>query len=374
MHSGRLQVTWIPSSNATTGTSISVAGYNLRTIIDIRTEDIITLELPYLIYADYLPTVQQNLTNTYSGQLDVMVLNDLRAPESCSQSIAMQIFYSAGDDYELAAPSQCMVGITPYVPQMSGKELIRDSVEQGLAIADTSIGGVKVNKDPLFHSSRCIGEKMLSIKQYLLRLNVLYSNTATPTWNNKTFLNIDPYFLTVLRMDGTTGAITSSVDTGQDLYNLFAPWYAYSRGGTNFFMLGYKQSCDGVARVIPSNLLTTQPINSVVTILGPYSGVNNSLIGSSGLYPAANYQLFSATQAWDQFIHVPYYSRMPFQLNTYYDGTNSPTTDPSHSLSTVSLNVRNATAANGITLGRSVCDDFQLMFFTGCPPLVRSYA
>jgi len=75
------------------------SAYALRAIVDIRTEDEITFELPYLIQSDYIKN------DVASGRIDILVLNDLRGPESVAQNIDVQVFYRAGDDFEYAVPT-----------------------------------------------------------------------------------------------------------------------------------------------------------------------------------------------------------------------------------------------------------------------------
>jgi hypothetical protein len=103
-----LLVAFTPGTSVSTTASITSSAYSLRTIVDIRTEDVVTFELPYLCFSDYLATNLDG-SGSYSGVLDIMVLNSLRAPESCSQSVKMQVFFSPGSDFELAAPgtAQC---------------------------------------------------------------------------------------------------------------------------------------------------------------------------------------------------------------------------------------------------------------------------
>lgn len=373
MHSGRLQVTWIPCNNPDAAPGITNSSFTKRAIIDIRTEDTISLELPYLLFSDYTSTLPVSPTLPYSGELDIVVLNDLRAPESCSQSVAIQIFYSAGQDFELAGPSQISAGSIPYVPQSDGKELIRDSIRQGMDFTETEIGGVNSDKDNLFHAKRCIGEKTFSVKSYLLRNSVINCPSAAsfPFWSTKNQFLVDPYFISCSVMRATTGVLAAP-DFGGDLFSLIAPCYAFMRGGMRYtFIDNLNPNVRPVTNVFTSNgFFGAQPYTTSVVVRTNYFQAV-SAITSDGSYPLVPANLNEDFNYIYQ--HIPFYNRLPMALTSYYNGVDQPTTDPGRPLSTLAVH-NGANFSDEIVFQRAVADDFQLMFFTGCPPLATAYS
>jgi len=388
MHSGRLQIIWVPCNLPNVTPGLVNGAFNKRAIVDIRTEDTVTFELPFLLYSDYAPTTPITPTNAYSGQFDIVVLNDLRSPESCAQDIQVQWFISAGSDYELACPGQTTSGSVPYVPQMDqtyitkcqmdGGELLKSSVDQGMEMPTMEIGGVNTSDDLLFHSKRSVGERVLSIKQWLLRNSALNSNaTTTFNWSTAGNLLLDPYFLTVWQNDPATGAVKTTSLAGDHL-SLLGPCFAFMRGGLrySFFISTYTTgqfTPKTFSAIAPSNgFFATSPINTTAQILlGSYNTSLNPY-GPVGCYPL---EPVNWTEGNDLvYQHVPYYSRLPMMLTSYYNGIDTPTSDPGRPLSSLYLQKAGSAPQLFPVVQRAVADDFQLLFFTGCPPLASSHA
>lgn len=371
MHSGRLQVVWVPCNLPNVVPGIISSSFNKRAIIDIRTEDTVSLELPYLLYSDYASTTPITPTQSYSGQFDIKVLNDLRAPETCSQDIRVQWFISAAEDFELAVPGQQSSGAVPFVSQMDGSELLRDSVKQGMDMPATEIGGVQTINDPVFHASRCIGEKTLSIKSYLLRNSVIQGmSPSTFVWSANPRYFIDPYFISCASITAGTGTLRSC-NFGGDHFSLLAPMYAYMRGSMRYtFVDGSANSEKLYSNILPSNgFFSTQPTSVALAKTSTFGNLV-SPAGPTGVYPLEPCNI--QDQSAYVYQHVPYYNRLPMSLTSFYEGTSTPTNDPGRPVSTLYITTGEAFSDN-IVFQRSVGDDFQLMFFTGCPPLLTSY-
>lgn len=371
MHSGRLQITWTPINDALVTPSLATSSYSKRAIVDIRTEDSVTFELPYLLFSDYAPTSATNYEETTSGQLDIQILNDLRAPESVAQNINVLMFIGAGDDYELVAPSIATSSPVPYVPQSSSAVLVRDAEKQGVSMASMEIGGVNTKKDPLFHAKRCIGEKVMSIKSYLLRNSVLQGPVGSAyTIIGQSYVTMDPWYMTTQNL-GVTGLQKTAYVCG-DALSLIGLMYAYQRGSINLTLNELTPAKRIVSTVVPRQevLFTTQPI-------GGQAATNNATWGNSiALTGEVNYfPLQPGIIADDNGIayqNLPYYNKFPFSLNTYYNSVDDLSTDYSRSITCAQFYLSGGPTANS-TLMRSVGDDYQLMFFTGAPCLVRNY-
>ncbi len=372
MHSGRLQVTWTPLNVITTTPDLGTSAFSKRAIVDIRTEDSVTFELPYLLYSDYAPLGSDLYENTTSGQIDIQILNDLRGPESVSQDIDVLVFYSPADDFELAAPSPCHVCPVPYVPQSSSAVLVRDSEKQGMSMASMEIGGKNTSKDLLFHAKRCIGEKMMSIKSYLLRNCVIQGpSTSTLAINTLSYLLIDPWFMSAQVLDGT--GVQKAPQFAGDHLSLIGLCYAYCRGSINMTLYDTNNTKKVVSVVVPNeeHSFDFQPWST--------SGAqNNAIFGNSvGLSGAQGYMPFEPGNISDAngvaYQHIPYYNKFPYSLCTYYNSVDDIKVDYSRSITQAQFYC-NGNYSSATTIQRSVGDDFQLMFFTGCPLLVRTYA
>lgn len=369
MHSGRLQITWTPINDVTTSPDLTTSCFSKRAIIDIRTEDSVTFELPYLLYSDYAPLVTNSFEETTSGQLDIQILNDLRAPESCAQNINVLMFISAGDDYELAAPSTATICPVPYIPQSGSAVLVRDSIKQGTSMASMEIGGKNTRSDPLFFAKRCIGEKMMSIKSYLLRNSVIQGFVGGTFTVVSPFLDIDPWFMTAQGL-GVTG-LQKTADFCGDALSLIGLMYTYQRGSVNVLVDDtYTLNARIVSSIIPkTGEFTSQP-HGATSVPNSYFGNTVALSGPANCVP------FEPVNINDEpglaFQHVPYYNKFPFSFCTYYNGVDDLSNDYSRAIPVAQF-YKTGNFTTSTTLQRSVGDDFQLMFFTGAPCLVKSY-
>jgi hypothetical protein len=369
MHSGRIEVTWVPCNNPTTAPDLGTSAYNKRTIIDLRTEDTVTLELPYLISSDYIPVKQDAYDiGCFSGSVTVRVLNDLRAPESCAQSIAMQVFYTAGDDYELAVPGPNLRGPATYVPQMSNQEMIINTGMSGNEIVNQEIGDKNCGADSLFASARCVGERSFSLKTYLLRNSIINYYGTNFDWNGTSYM-FDPYYISAFEMSKPTGALYPA-SLICDHLTFLAPMFSFMRGGIRMSMYSSTKTSLSTSSVLPSGISTfnTQPwIN--------YVNKNSFTVGLAANSTEENLPLEPANIIEDNnmvYQHIPYYNRYPFQLISYYQGSDSARANKSRSNSTWAIK-SSAAFGPSTVLQRAVADDFQLMFFTGCPPLLVNY-
>jgi len=370
MHSGRIQVTWVPCNVPTTAPGLVTGAFQKRAVIDIRTEDTISIELPYLLYSDYAETFPGVPNNQFSGQVDIQVLNDLRAPESCSQSINMQVFFSAAEDFELAVPGQFQGGNAPYVPQSDGSELIRESIQQGMTFTQTEIGGSNTVEDKLFHSKRCIGERILSLKQLLLRLSVINTQSFSGfTWTGVNKVTIDPYFITAWQIDGVSGNPVSSGFCG-DLFSHVAPWFSFMRGGMRYMIADTSNTTRIMTNSFPgSGFFTTNPYNTGTTTRANYFQAI-SLASPDQVAPLVPCNMHENYPY--SYQHIPYYSRLPMALTSFYNGADSPWNDPGRPRSQLVYTNKPGFTAD-VVFQRAVADDFQAMFFTGCPPICISY-
>ncbi len=370
MHSGRLQITWTPTNSFTTAPTISTGSYALRTIVDIRNEDEITLELPFLVLADYLSC--DSSANSTSGNLDIVVLNDLRAPESCADNIDMLMFFSAGDDFEFAAAKTYTDGCLPYVPQSGELELEMHGVGQDLALPTVVAGGITVVKDSVLHASRCVGEKVMSIKNLLNRNSVIQGTSTRITWNGGNYW-IKPWFVSAWNMDPVTGGVNAPA-IGYDAFNYLAPMYAFVRGGARISIMNYSDTRHATT-VLPTVKFNSQqqPIGQLAAADYVSVATTNTVTPYGGQVLAPSVPMNTVDTKGFALQDIPYYNRYPFSLITYYNGTDTPAVDRSTPESVFILSSSSSLSNGGFLLQRSFMDDMQLTFFVGCPPIAMSY-
>jgi hypothetical protein len=357
-HTGRLQITFTPGITVTTVPTTTNSLYSLRTIVDIRDQDTIELNLPYLIASDYLNIARTGIFE--SGLLTIHVLTDLKAPETCAQSIKMMVTFTGGDDLEYAAPSANVLNAGPFIPQSGGGTGMLVSA----GIADST-----VMPTSLLKARKCTGELFTSVKQILNRVMPVNNSTATP-FINATAVDIDPYF--VGSMSNNAAGTVSYAQTFNDGYSVIAHMYAYFKGGMKvsiahsgnsyataaYFQNGGATAAFSSVGITVSNTqdLLSQPYGGAIL---PFTGtyVHDSAVASS-------------------YVQVPYAASTPVSFVSRYAGT-ARAGPAQYNYPRGRINVcaiGGATNLNKNLLARGCLDDFQFCCFLGCPPALISIA
>jgi hypothetical protein len=308
------------------------------------------------------------------------VLNDLRAPESCAQTIALQIFVRADSDYELQVPKTSQYGLMPYIPQGDPIEHMLHGENTGVSLGTDSIGGIKLDtNDGTFHSVRCTGEKLRSIKQLLLRnqpLMISNANLSSAPALGAASNTLYPYFFSSLNINASTGVLQSSDFCG-DLLSFLAPMYCFYRGSLNISMFNDCSSAGNTHRmrtaITPGAVSTGSTGGPIFTpTIGNMATPTVSPLPGQLFWPAEPVNTFTNGD-YLFYQHVPYYARLPFSLTILNNGADFAYTDASLPCTALSWYTTTA-VSNGASLQRAVGDDFQLMYFIGCPPVVTGYA
>lgn len=376
-HTGRLQVTFTPSSAASSTTmDLNISLLALREIIDLRSGNEFCLRLPYLQNRDYL-TMAEN-----SGYLDVLVLNELRAPETCTDTVNVLMYARGAEDFEVQVPGP--INYPVYSPQMNPNFTSGND-----AVICETIGNYGETGPSLEHAELCVGESFTSIKQMLARYVQTFYNSFTgastvsasqfhawPWWRSATYL----------KSTGLSGPIASA-----DTYAMVGPMYAYYRGGVRVQFTPFQSA----APTVPNPTWTVGLANGLLII-----GTSAVFTFSGTLLESFYHTALSAIPVnwWDMTLVtgayvatlftsgincqesstgsiaavVPYYSRyrMSFGMSqTTDDKIPNTTTSPDINLV---VTTPNGAVMNGGVLARSFTDDFQLMYFIGCPPVFIS--
>jgi hypothetical protein len=351
-HSGKLLITFTPIETVTTVPTTATSVYSLRTIVDIREQSVIKLNLPYMLYKTY----QQQ--NAAIGTVHIRVLNDLRCPETCAQQVQILSYYTAGDDFEFQVPSTSnYVAGGIYTPQSKSS-----SPE---VMINAGIGDSKVQPLNTMYSSTCIGEHFTSIKQLLNRVTQVQPRT-TQSFAGTQF-HVYPYFVTGYTSVPVTGVLQSEGFVA-DAFSLFAPMFAYFRGSARFcspnpsFLVGqdpmYYKFASTTTFITDTSAVSGFGRNvNVVDYAAPDKNPVNSVVRYNelgGMFVQGTYQ----NQFPVSFVHV-----------WQGDGTNYYTDLTTPATSIVLASPATSTLGNTTTIWRSFCDEFQLSFFIACPPL-----
>lgn len=358
-HSGRLQITFTPGLVVPNLPTTTNSLYSLRTIVDIREQDTIQLNLPYLVAPDYLNTVAQEPYS--SGWLDIKVLTDLKAPETCSPYVHLVEIYTPGDDFEFALPCYNQYHNGPFFPQSSGGTGIL--VDAG--IADGQIAPTNTSK-----SERCVGELFTSVKQILNRLLPVMNPTATP-YENSTTVHVDPYFVGAMSNSGTLGTLQYG-QTFNDGFSMIALMYAYYKGGMK---LSIAHKGEPMAAIVYGMGNTAS--NNFVSATGTMPGVEpvtNANYGTLNVPFGGTYVHDNAVS--DLYVQVPYVCHTPVTYIGRYWGYARPAgTKPTNYQRTrcALASIGSSTTTSTILYNRGCLDDFQMCCFVGCPPVILSF-
>ncbi len=343
-HTGRLEIIWQPTyDGASTPTDTTLC---LREVVDIRFADEVDLLLPYILPFNYQTTLES------VGRIQIKVLNELRAPETVSATINVLMFWSAGPDFEFAAPINNTTNVYP--PLMVGNS---DPLPTEV------IGGEYIPPPTLQYSQRSVGEYITSVKQ-LTNRNCAFSVTNSPTW---TGLTICPWFF---GLASTTSGTVVGTSPGGDCISYIGLMYGMFRGSMNVTVHS--------TTFVASNAVRAYLQAPVTAFIGsnPNSGLQPGLTNVAWTTPGSRDQFQSGIfllngQQNVATATVPYYNQTRASL-VCFSITNAMS-DVDSSVPNIGITFDTAGSANAAAY-RSTADDFQFSYFLGCPPILYSLA
>lgn len=326
---------------------------SLRHIVDIRDGTEIEFLLPYLIGVNYSISNATATTTNCSGQLDVTVLNELRAPETCSTAMDILFFFSGGPDFEFAAPGSSQS--YPFLPQMG-------DLDCGVIGGDNKIIQHTINAE------QSVGELFSSVKQLLNKYCPLYLN-YTPTISDQQ-VAIWPWLRSCYTINTSSGALTSPV-LGGDTFSTISNMYLMYRGGARIMYYSNGSGPTFVTNGIQTSYTASGGNFTPISVGTQYFfGVTNSPFTGTLCANAINVQDSSDGVI---FVSAPYYSRTKSSLgfNAYGNGSNGINSDPSFPLNNLIFYRPTDTLCS---FWRSFPDDFQCCYFIGAPPRFEGYS
>jgi hypothetical protein len=350
-HSGRIMLTYTPRQGVVTVPTAATSVIALREIIDLRDLDEYEVEIPYLLPKPYQDIYDPGATNVNSmGTLALTIINELRAPETCSQTIQILVYASGGDDFEFALPYDAPLVFSPEM-ELNEEETISDHV-----IADFGRPAPLMRYDEM-----CIGESVKSMKQLLNR----YTRAGTKVAPASASPSFYPWNIGKTKVDAT-GLIQG--EGPRDVFAAISGMYAMYRGSMKIGMNLPHGSAIGVSALVsPSGPPSTYAFMSNAVPLAGVSTVtatNTSLSGSLGFSLTQNSSCIS-------YFEVPYYN------STYATWIQRQTATAYTNVNTLPLAILSVSRNDGVVVGqitRACSDNFQFCYFLGAPPVYVSIA
>lgn len=419
-HKGRLRIAYDPSVQLTNDYNT-----NYNYIVDISNENDFTVEvgwgsdrsmLNHAAPGDTPPLFgpNHNVSPSYSqnGMLSVYVVNELTVPNSTvNNDISINVFVSAGDDFEVFNPSAQFIENYSWFNQINPSpsivaplpiEKITEVPEEELDVQagldhpdqhetddqDAPMMGDETTKLAPFRdvhqmSSVFYGDPIVSFRQCLKRYNFSRSQALLSTnrrWHKMTLPNFPFYRGYAPGAINITAFGLNYTYAKMSMMNYLSPAYVCRRGGVRV-----RYHIDGIPDY-PGRLFMMQrlPFSS-----SGYSytvqNISDSLVSLSALAREANLQIPN-TWPGAAFTDVnknpvlsgelPYYSNQRFSYSRYADvGTSADQQN-------VSNHFHQVTFTNGFSSGAGAMfprmdmhyaagDDFTLSMFVGCPRIFR---
>lgn len=365
-HSGRILVTYTPSTNPTSPSTAELSTYSLREIIDVRNKSEFVLDLPYLLNTPYIGRDES------MGQVQIKVLNELRAPETVNTNIEFLVYFSACDDYELQVPTNIRderdYKVTaPFYAQAGGVE-----PEPDQSIVENVIGSYAPPVASMTNARICMGECFSSIKQLLNRYTTIVTsgNVSTSTTG---VVEIYPFSYGGRILESGIGGLFRQSDVSCDALSNFIGGYAFFRGSVR---LEISQTANTNPALYGVAATTNRPTNSTPnSVFGAPNWATTS-VGSIN-NPSTKVGTLGPIQHYDPSpfleVSVPYQSRTHMTIVDPFD--NIDATPTSYSAPNTMLDVGWPGADNyQVSFRRSTGDEFQLAYFLGFPPLLFSFS
>lgn len=401
-HKGRLKIVWDPY-----GFESNEYVTNYTHIVDIAEDKDFTVEIgwgsPWGYLAHYEPGVNSvpfglgsstATSNLFTnGRIQVYVVNELTVPNSVvDNDIMVNVFVSAGDDFEVANPDDdCLRNLTWFEkPDFPAPPLDTQSAESAIPQADTdsttepsapmqsqvlNTMGTKTSlADPMTHVH--YGEEVVSFRQCLKRYN-FHSMVGWPKIDSSWFIhrrNNIPY-----HRGAAPGAVHDAAwgtnnykynYASMTLLNYLMPAFTGYRGGVRWKYLAF----GGEGK--RSDLLIAKRMSvSAQYLNGTYADalhtsetdiVRNGVIRLNHTWPGAHATATGPNPALE--VEFPFYSNFRFGTCKEANLTTSLYNDWFHEI-LMNSDVPEGSSPNRLASFVSVGEDFNMYFFTGAPIL-----
>lgn len=402
-HSGRLMIAYVPYAANSTLT-ISGTDYVHRAIIDIRDCTEAVFEFPYALGQLYKKCDEEY------GSINIIVVTPLRSPETVANNIDFILEFAGCDDLEYSVPrwtnlmayggkqgafslssplevrrlrrkrhNSCRkrwVRENPnyiYVHCQMDVEDTVDSTEDfkvdDSLIADETLGSGTIDADTLEAAEYAIGERVVSLMQIIKRFTRTFINPGDRTTSVVDSCQLYPYAL-----GGQVFAAAGAFDVGRvsDMFSWIHSAYAYSRGSVRWRGYSYSTS----SQIVYDTYLVTPNNTTSIAATAAFDSTLDSIGTPYGNATNIPYIHFGISQSYGFAVQVPPVSKTLHRLNHFqWQLADVSLTLPD--VPNVRLNwLRNVSSSGTATVlpMRAAADDYQLGFFIGFAPWLRSIA
>jgi hypothetical protein len=374
-HSGRLRIAFQPGPLTSMGQSMDCTPYEYTEVWDIRNSSEFTICPPFSSVAPYLPN------NRRYGTILIFVQNELRAPDTVTNSINMLVEVFGGPDLEFAVPKPLQM--VPYCPTASlaspaptqtkitnvssnsivaqsdfnfvaqvGEVEVVDECDGRMANCDTPPATSHIGRNDVTMAGFCVGERLMSLKQLLLRACPVIYPGNVPSIANDLTIPAD-----VLQWDCVGSTPLTWI--GIDYYTYFSALFRFHRGGFRWKAYPVSNAVSGIRAAV--YVQGFSPNNSV-----PKSVSQQFMVNTTGL-PL----VYTGTTSNPVLeFQVPYYGDhhvryTPLDFNGY---TGVVTNAPNPDYSRCCVSFRSPDGLSNYIFARSVADDYFLHGFISTVP------
>lgn len=339
-HSGRVVISFCPGnlSDMSSALTITNSQYAFREIVDVKEGSVVEITCPY-INTDVWSGLYEG------GTIAVHILNPLKHPSTCANSIDVLVEAAGGPDFEVSVPRQNTLG--PFCPTAQSDPC---------AITKKVIGGAEVITDDLTPTGMCIGEKVTSFRQLLAR----YQQMRVIGVCANGYVSFFPQFVGGYSPASAGGAQQTNSYCKPDLFSYYASMFAMYRGGICIVPENYGNTSTRISVV-------NDPSNHKIydTTTDYWSAANGSGVGLNTItVPVSNQAVPMAK--------VPFYHRNPTSLISGAFGpatTTSDTNDRFFNHNRVYVYFKGSSLTPIIY--RSIADDFSFANFVSTVPLLN---
>ena len=359
-HTGRLILSFSPQTLVGPLTNVQT-NYVHREIIDLRDGSEFVVKVPYCYNTMYLDTDQTQ--NDIFMMMHVNILNELVAPDTCSQNVDVLFEVRGGTDLEFQVPKPFNMTPSQVIEPQSGGD------GQSELVLDKCIGSSTIHDPAKMAAELCIGESATSLLQLAKRYVRLATTNAS--FNALNSMGVYPYYYggyyaAPVAANSTTGYISG------DYIGAIAGCYAHSRGAVRYRVATSSGANTAYTKMMPYNPVTTAPFSILSLTDAQLNGA--TLQGTTGELDVVfnNPVAFDASVALGQAGFVPMYNRTYCRINRiFYDNT------PNTTLAGMAPDIVNhvlqfsssSTYGPRTAILRAGSDDFHMSFWLGVPTM-----
>lgn len=178
-HSGRIRVTWSPTSTYQSTVTKSHKTMLYQQVFDIRDRSDFSIQVPWVANVPWYETTYTKTADVYQGatlgQITIEVLNSLQRPSTAGDSIRFIVETTGGDDFQFAVPyANKDIAVLERAPSrlatVSRQAIAQVNDDECIPLFKTS------NMEPVDACATTIGEVCTSLRQVLKRYEPMYGN------------------------------------------------------------------------------------------------------------------------------------------------------------------------------------------------------